>query len=156
LQRAFHLGVLMVPSSTLIVAVEDDCLMCGGFSLGETIHLGSFEFITDYFDGLSLSPRRSNSGDAFMGSTHNGSPSPRQAMIEDSIKEFHTMSSGEGTPASPSPGGVAWGFCLLPSQPHYGECSDRSGHDDSPTADSGAMVRHRPPLRATVCSSGGQ
>jgi hypothetical protein len=53
--------------------------MCGGFSLGETVRLGSFEFIADYFGGLSLSPRRSNSSVAFMGSTHNGSPSP---MVE--------------------------------------------------------------------------
>jgi hypothetical protein len=34
--------------------------MCSGFSLGETVYLGSFEFITDYFGGLSLSPRRSD------------------------------------------------------------------------------------------------
>jgi hypothetical protein len=41
--------------------------MCGGFSLDEPVHLGNFEFVVDYFGGLSLSPRRGNSGTAFMG-----------------------------------------------------------------------------------------
>jgi hypothetical protein len=67
----------MVPSSTLTVAADGERLTDGGFSLGETIRLGSFEFITDYFSGLSLSPRRGNSGVAFMGSTRSETPSPR-------------------------------------------------------------------------------
>jgi hypothetical protein len=60
LQHAFPLDVPMVPSFVITVAVEGECLMCGGFSLSETIHLGSFEFITDYIGGLSLSPGRGN------------------------------------------------------------------------------------------------
>ncbi len=32
-------------------------LTCGGFSLGKPIHLGNFQFIANYFDGLSFSPR---------------------------------------------------------------------------------------------------
>jgi hypothetical protein len=86
----------MVPSSALTIAVDDKRLTCGGFALSETVRLGSFEFNADYIDGLSLSPRSSKSGTAFMGSTCNGSPSLRWAIIKDSIKEFHTMSSGEG------------------------------------------------------------
>jgi hypothetical protein len=31
------------------------------------VRLGSFEFIIDYFNGLSLSPRRDGLGFAFMG-----------------------------------------------------------------------------------------
>jgi hypothetical protein len=56
LQRAFSLDVPMVCSSVITIAVDDECLMCGGFPLGETIPLGSFEFIINYFGGLSLSP----------------------------------------------------------------------------------------------------
>jgi hypothetical protein len=34
------LGISMVPSSMIIVAADDECLMCGGFSLGKIVHLG--------------------------------------------------------------------------------------------------------------------
>jgi hypothetical protein len=51
-------------------------LTCGGFSLGETVRLGNFEFITDYFSGLSLSPRIGDTGVTFMGSTHSGTSTP--------------------------------------------------------------------------------
>jgi hypothetical protein len=42
----FPLEVLMVPSS---VIADGEHLMCGGFSLSETICLGNFEFIANYF-----------------------------------------------------------------------------------------------------------
>jgi hypothetical protein len=48
----------MVPSSVIIVATDGERLSCDGFCLGETIHLGNFEFITDYFNGLSLDMTR--------------------------------------------------------------------------------------------------
>jgi hypothetical protein len=48
----------MVPSSMITVAVDCECLSHDGFSLGETIHFGSLEFIANCFGGLSLSPRR--------------------------------------------------------------------------------------------------
>jgi hypothetical protein len=67
-----------------------------GFSLGETVRLGSFEFIVNYFGSLSLYPRRGDSGTAFMGSTHSRTPSPQRAMIENSVEEFLTTLSGEG------------------------------------------------------------
>jgi hypothetical protein len=66
----------MVPSSVITIAADSERLMSGGFSLGETIHLGSLKFITDYFGSLSLSPRRGDSGATFMGSTQSGTPSP--------------------------------------------------------------------------------
>jgi hypothetical protein len=82
-------------SSTLIVATDGECLTCGGFSVGQTIHFGSLEFIVDCFGGLRLSPKGSNSDAVFGGITHGGSLSLR-AMIEDSTEEFYFTSSGEG------------------------------------------------------------
>jgi hypothetical protein len=76
LQRACPLDILMVPSSMITNAADGEHLMCGGFSLYETIRLGHFEFIADYFTGLSLSPERGDSGASFLGSTHSGTPSP--------------------------------------------------------------------------------
>jgi hypothetical protein len=46
---------------------------------------------------------RGNPGVAFIGSTHSGTPSSWQAMIEDSTEEFLTVSSGEGGFGLPSP-----------------------------------------------------
>jgi hypothetical protein len=91
----------MVPSSALIIFADGERLTCGGFSLGETVLFGSLEFIVDCFGGLSLSPRRNDSGAAFVGSTRSGPPSLLRAMIEDSTKEFYMTSIGEGAPASP-------------------------------------------------------
>jgi hypothetical protein len=90
----------MVPSSTISVATGGECVMCGGFSLGETVHLRNFEFIADYFGGLSLSPWRCDSG---VGSTRNGTPSLRWAMIQDSVEEFLTASIREGGFSLPYP-----------------------------------------------------
>jgi hypothetical protein len=76
LLRAFPLDVPMVHSSAITIAVDGEHLTCGGFSLDETIHLRNFEFITDYFDSLSLTPRRGDACAAFMGSTHNEAFTP--------------------------------------------------------------------------------
>jgi hypothetical protein len=112
----------MVPSFVITVPAYNKHLTCGSFFLGETIPLGSFEFIIDYFSGLSLSPRRGDSGAVFMGSTHSGTPPPLwQAMIEDSTEAFLMASRGEGALASPLPGFAARRLCPLPSQPHHGQ-----------------------------------
>jgi hypothetical protein len=110
----------MVPSSALTTFTDGERLMCDGFSLDETVYFGSFEFIVDCFGGLSLSPRRNNSGATIMGSTHSRSPSPRWAMIEDSTEEFHMVSSGEGAPASFLSHGTERGLFLPLSQPRHG------------------------------------
>jgi hypothetical protein len=81
----------MVHTSTLAVTTDVECLTCSGFSLSETVRFGSLEFIADYFGGLSLSPKGSNLGAVFMGTTHSGSPS-LWAMIKDSTVEFYTAS----------------------------------------------------------------
>jgi hypothetical protein len=87
LQCTFPLDILMVPSSVLAVSTNSERLTCDDFSLGEIIRFGSIEFITDCFGGLSLSPWRNDSDDAFMDSTHSGVPSPLLAMIRDSTEE---------------------------------------------------------------------
>jgi hypothetical protein len=46
----------MVPSYVIAIAADGESLMCGEFSLGETVRLGNIEFIANYFGGLSLSP----------------------------------------------------------------------------------------------------
>jgi hypothetical protein len=85
LQRAFPQDVLIVPSSAITSTANGEHLTCGGFSLSETVRLGNFKFITDYFGGLSLSLRRGDAVTTFMGSTHIWASTPRWAMIEDSI-----------------------------------------------------------------------
>jgi hypothetical protein len=114
LQRAFPLDVPMVPSSSIVVAADGEHLTCDGFSLGETIHLGSFEFITDYLAGLSLYPRRGDAGAAFMGPTCSGASTPRQTMIGDSTEEFLMALSGEGSFGLPSPRRHGTGASLAP------------------------------------------
>jgi hypothetical protein len=103
LQRAFPLDVLMIPSSVITIAADGERLICGGFSLGKTVHLGNFEFIANYFSGLSRFPRMGDTSNAFMGSTRRGASTPLRAMIEDSIEEFLTASSREGSFSLPSP-----------------------------------------------------
>jgi hypothetical protein len=60
----------------ITVTADGERLMCGGFSLSKTIHLGNFEFIVNYFGGLSLYHKRGDSGIAFNGSTRSGDSSP--------------------------------------------------------------------------------
>jgi hypothetical protein len=93
----------MVHSFALVISADGERLTCDGFSLIETVHFGSLEFITDCFDGLSLCPKGSNPGVVFVGTTHNGSSS-LWAMIEDSTEEFYTASNGEGSSGIP----VSW------------------------------------------------
>jgi hypothetical protein len=114
LQCAFPLDVPMVPTSVITVAADGERLSCGGFSLGESVCFWNFEFIADYFDGLTLSPKRSNSGTAFMGSTCRGASSPRWVMIEDSAKEFLTASSRDERFGLPSPMKRDTGASLAP------------------------------------------
>jgi hypothetical protein len=78
----------MLPSPSIAVAADGERLMCGGFSLDEHIRLGNFEFIADYFGGLSLSPRRGDEGTAFVGSTHSGESTPQRATMDDTTEEF--------------------------------------------------------------------
>jgi hypothetical protein len=107
----------MVHSSTPAVATNRERLMCSGFSLGETVHFESLEFMADCFNALSLSPKGSGLGTVFVGSTYNRSPSLR-AMIEDFTEEFYIASSREG--GSSLPFSTAQELRLLPSQPRHG------------------------------------
>jgi hypothetical protein len=83
----------MIPSSVLEVSTDGERMMCNVFPRSETACLGSFEFIADYFGGLILSTRTSDSGTTFMGSTRSRTPSLWWAMIEDSTEEFHMATS---------------------------------------------------------------
>jgi hypothetical protein len=109
----------MVHSSTLTVTTNGEHLTSGGFSLIESVHFGSLEFIADYFGSLSVSPKGSDSGVIFIGMTHNGSPS-LHTIMKGSTDEFYTASSREGSSDLPVSEGIAWGRRLLPSQPHHG------------------------------------
>jgi hypothetical protein len=102
LQRAFPLNILMVHSSALAISAEGEHLTCSGFSLDETVCLGSFEFIADYYGTLSLSPRRNDPSASFIVSIRNAPLSLCLAMIEDSNEEFHAASSGEAGSNLPS------------------------------------------------------
>jgi hypothetical protein len=104
----------MVPSSTIVVATDGECLMYGGFSLDETVCLGNFEFITDYFSGLSLSWGRGDASAAFMGSTRSGAPTLQWAMMEDVAEGFLTASSEEGSFGLPSSRRCDTGASLTP------------------------------------------
>jgi hypothetical protein len=86
----------MVPSSMLIIVADDECLSCGEFTIGKTVHFGCLKFITDRFNGLSLSPMGDGLDAIVMGSTHSGPLSPLRAMMGDSAKEFHMALNGEG------------------------------------------------------------
>jgi hypothetical protein len=101
LQRVFPLNVLIVHSSMLVVATDGERMTCGGFSLSETVYFGSLEFIVDCFNSLSISPKGSNSGTIFVGTTRSGSPSLR-ATIEDSNNEFYMAPSREGSSGVPA------------------------------------------------------
>jgi hypothetical protein len=61
----------------IAITADCECLTCGGFSHGKTIHIGNFEFIADYFGCLSRSPRRGDKGTTIMGSTRSGASTPR-------------------------------------------------------------------------------
>jgi hypothetical protein len=104
----------MVPSSAITITADDECLTCCGFSLGETVRLGNFKIIADYFSGLSPSPKRADAGAAFMGSTNSGAPTPWWSTIEDSTKEFLMASSGEGSFGLPSHRRRGTGALLTP------------------------------------------
>jgi hypothetical protein len=89
----------MIHSSMLVIATDRECLTCIGFSLSETVHFGSLEFIIDCFGCLSLSPKGGGGGESgaiFMGTTRSGSSSLWD-MIKNSLDGFYMASSGEGS-----------------------------------------------------------
>jgi hypothetical protein len=71
-------------------------------TLGETIHFGSLEFITDHLGCLSLSPNEGDSSTIFIGIVHSGSLS-LHTTLEDSSNEGGATSSTGGSSGSPGP-----------------------------------------------------
>jgi hypothetical protein len=88
--------VIIFHSSELTVVNDGECLTCGSFSLSESVCFGSPEFIADCIGGMGLSPKGSDPGSIFAGTTHSGSLS-LWAMIRDFTDEFYTASSREGS-----------------------------------------------------------
>jgi hypothetical protein len=128
-------------SSALAVTANGECLSGGGFSLGETIHFGSIEFITDFFGNLSLPPRRDISDAAVMGSIHSGPPSPLRAMIGNYTEEFHTALDGkEGGGGINVPS--TEGSCPRHNHIVAEEHSEHSGYDDNSTTAGSAVAVH--------------
>jgi hypothetical protein len=103
----------MVHSSTLTVTADGEHMTYDGFYLGEIVRFGSLEFITDYFDCLSLSPKGNNLGTVFMGMAHSGSPSPR-TILEDSTNKFYMASRREGSSDLPASQRCSMGTPLSP------------------------------------------
>jgi hypothetical protein len=91
----FTLNVLMVHSPEPAIITDGHRQATVGFALGETIHLGSLEFIANRFGRLSLSPERNDSDAVFIVMVHNGLLS-LQGILEDSTDEDDTTSSGGG------------------------------------------------------------
>jgi hypothetical protein len=154
LQCTFPLDVPMVTSSALAITGDSEHLSCGGFSLDETIHFGSLEFIADYFGGLSLSPWRDCLDAAVMGSTCSGPPSPLRAMIGDSTEEFHMTLDGEGGDRPPPSQKVRHGDFAHPYQNHImaREHSDHLGYGDDFAMAGSTTAGHRSPFLSDACA----
>jgi hypothetical protein len=90
----------MVHSLRLTIVTDDNHQVGIGFTLGETRHFGSLEFIADHFSNLSLSPEWNDSGAAFVGMAHSGSPS-LHTIFKESADEDDTTSSGGGNSGFP-------------------------------------------------------
>jgi hypothetical protein len=119
-EHIFPLDVLMVPSSVLGVSTDGECLMCGGFSLDETIQLHCFEFIADYFGGLSLSPTRND-----LGALHGLNPQRVTVPATSHDRGLHRgvpydIKRGGGLQPLLSQKAQHGGLRLLLSQPHHG------------------------------------
>jgi hypothetical protein len=96
----FPLNVLMVHSLRLTIITDDNHQADVGFTLGETSHFGSLKFIADRFCNLSLSPEGNDSGAAFIGMAHSGSPS-LHTIFKESTDQDDTTSSGGGNSSFP-------------------------------------------------------
>jgi hypothetical protein len=93
----------MVPLSSIAITADDECLTCGGFSLGKTIHFKRFKFIFDRVGGLSLSPMGDSSDVIAMGSAHGEPLHPRWTMTGLSNTGSPTAPDGEERTNLPSP-----------------------------------------------------
>jgi hypothetical protein len=72
----------MVQSPKLIIITNNKHQTGVSFTLSETIHFGSLEFIIDHFGRLSLSAEGNDSVIIFMGMTHSGSVSLHTILEE--------------------------------------------------------------------------
>jgi hypothetical protein len=88
----FALNISMVHSPKLVGGRGGKHQTGISFTLGETIHFGSLEFIAGHFGPMRLSSKENDSGIVFIGMVHNRSSS-LHAILEDSIDEGEIASS---------------------------------------------------------------
>jgi hypothetical protein len=88
--------VSIVHSPKLVITADDKHVIGVSFTLGETIHFWSLEFIIDRFSSLGHSAEGHDSGAVFVGVSHSRSPL-LHTILEDSTGEGDTTSSGEGS-----------------------------------------------------------
>jgi hypothetical protein len=98
-------AILMVPSLAFIAAPGGECSPCEGFSLSETFHFGSLEFVTNQFSRLSLSSFGNGSG-ATMGPACSEPPLLRLTGTWGPIRGYPTPPTKEGRTNPPSQGGT--------------------------------------------------
>jgi hypothetical protein len=121
----------------IAITADGERLTCDGFFLGGTVCFGNFEFIANYFSGLSPSPG---------GAT--------QAWLSwAQLAAGHQLHDGGELqpPLSQKArhGGFARSYCN-----HTME-GEHSGHDDGSFRDGGTAAGYRPPFRVTSRSSRG-
>jgi hypothetical protein len=92
----------MVHSLKFTFVANGNNLSSVGIALGETICFGSFEFTTDSFCNLSLSPEGNDLGTIFVGMVHDGS-SALHTILEDSSNDRNSTSGGGRSSDTPAP-----------------------------------------------------
>jgi hypothetical protein len=97
----------MVHSSKLVVITDGEHLTSVSFTHGETICFGSLEFSAECFGNLSLSDEGKVSCVVIMWMVHSRLQS-LHTILEDSVDEGDTSSSGGEAPVSPSLESVMW------------------------------------------------
>jgi hypothetical protein len=86
----------MVHASMLVITTDSEHLTYGRFSQGETICFGSWKFIANCFDILSLYPMGNDSSIVFVGTACSRSLS-MHPIIENPTDEFYTTPGREGS-----------------------------------------------------------
>jgi hypothetical protein len=130
----FPLNVLMVHSPKPTIITNSNRQTDVGFTLGETIHFGSLEFITDRFSSLSLPLEGSDSGGIFVGMVHSRSSSLHAILAEGEARLPHLLRMQCGDPDCPH-------HSHITTRRH----SSTTDHPDGPTVDHRTTARHLAP-----------
>jgi hypothetical protein len=142
----------MVHLSAPTISTDGECLICGGFSLGETICFWEplvHHRLLRWHESLSQEERLRHLLHGL---------NPRWATIP-SVAHDRGLHRGvlhgfkqEGAPASALPRGMAQGSaCSHRNHTMARGRSGHSGHDNCSTVGTSTMAGHRPPLRVVAC-----